>query len=106
MNILGDGQVWAKTELLVNRGDTEDIRQVRREFPPGSTPDMQLAAVRFMNPGNEVDQRALAGAVLTYQRVNLSWAHVQANTSQHDIASERLGQPRHTQGGFTVGGTV
>ena len=49
-----------------------------------------LAGVRAMNAGHDLDQRRLAGAVLAEQRVDFAGAHVERHVAQHRDADEGL----------------
>ena len=54
------------------------------------TVEIDASAVRLMNPGEDIHQRALARAVLATERVNFTRAHVEAYVPQHRNTAERF----------------
>ncbi len=89
-DVLGDRQVRDQVELLVDGGDPEPLGVLRtmdahlltaHEDPPG---------VGRIGTGEHLDQRALAGAVLTEQHMHLATAQVEVDTVERDHAGKGL----------------
>ena len=61
------------------------------------------AGIGLQHPGHEIDQRALAGAVLADEAVDLSRKDFEVDVPEDDIASKRLRQPGGRQHRPAVG---
>jgi hypothetical protein len=84
-------------ELLMDHGDAES-RGVRRPVHDHRhVVDRNLARVRAMDPGQDLHQRRLAGAILADQPDDLSGGHVEVHAIERDDAGKLLGHCRHFQ---------
>ena len=85
VDVLGDRQVREQARLLVHHGDAQGTRLRRPVEHDGRTIEAQRARVRLMDAGEDLDQGALAGTVLTDERPDLA-----GHQHQRDVV-ERLG---------------
>ena len=69
-DVLGDGQILEDRRLLVHRDDAQPVCGLRVGDPPRRALDRDLALVGLDDPGQDLDERRLAGAVLADERVN------------------------------------
>ena len=70
-DVLGDGQILEDRRLLVHGDDAQPVRGIDGSAdPPRSTVDRDLALVGLDDPGQDLHERRLAGAVLADERVN------------------------------------
>ena len=70
-HVLGDGQIGEEARLLVHDCDPE-LAGLRGTVERDRLPVQQdLAGVRLVHTREDLDQRALAGAVLADERVDL-----------------------------------
>ena len=89
-DVFGDGQLWKEQQLLIDDRDALGARVAGRGEMDDLAADPNLARVRTMNPGHDLDQRRLARAVLAEQRVNFAGAHIERHVAQHGNADEGL----------------
>ena len=89
-DVFGDGQLRKEQQLLIDDRDALGARVAGRGEMNDLVADANLARVRAMNAGHDLDQRRLAGAVLAEQRVDLAGAHVERHVAQHRDADEGL----------------
>ena len=80
-----------------SRGDCEHRRLA---------PDLELALVGAIEPGQDVRERALAGAVLTEQRVHLASATSKSTRSLARTPGNRLVIPRQTMAAPVPTGSI
>jgi hypothetical protein len=86
-------------EVLEHHADAERTRRLRVGDPDGAAVPQDLALVGVEHAVDDLDQRALAGAVLAQQRVDLAGAHLQAHAVVGEHAGEALGDPAQLQAG-------
>ena len=89
--VLGDGQLGEQRGLLVDRGHAQAPRQQGIRAVERQAGDGDGTGVRTMGPRHDLDQRALAGAVLAHERVHLARAHVEIDAAERADGAERLG---------------
>ena len=93
-DVLGDGQVREQPRLLVDHGDAEGASLGRDRGSGPSAPSRRDGpAVRLMDAGQDLDQRALAGAVLADERVDLAGDEVERDVVERLGRGEALGDP-------------
>src|SRR4029078_1803987 len=80
--VLGDRQVLGESHLVLNYADAGRQRAPRILELNGAPVDEDLTRVRLLDAGEQLAQRALAGAVLAAQRVTRSALHVEADVLQ------------------------
>ena len=85
-DVLRDRQVGEDHRLLVDRDDPERLRVEGAGDRSRLTVDDDLAGVRLLDAGHDLDQRRLAGAVLTEEGVDLARVEGERRTV------ERLGR--------------
>ena len=78
-DVLGDGQILEDRRLLVHRDDAQAMRGLRVGDPPRRALDRDLALVGLNDPGQDLDERRLAGAVLADERVDGAGADREAH---------------------------
>src|SRR5215212_5788529 len=97
VDIFGDGQMRAEAKFLMDGGDSALFGGPWRQVIDDGAIERDLAAVWLQHSSHEVDQRALAGAVLADEAVDLRPADLELDVSQHDVAGKRLRQPNRRQ---------
>src|SRR5215210_5056172 len=102
-DVLGHRQDGHEHEVLMNHPDsaTDRVRWVADGDDLAVDPDLTL--VRPDEAVEDVHQRALAGAVLPEQRVNLAGYDVDSDAVVGDGAGEPLRDPAHVEHGRDVG---
>ena len=96
--ILGDGQVLAERELLMDHRDARATRIARRRQRERASGDLDRSTVGALDAGEDLSERALAGAVLSAHRVTGAGANVEADVGERLNAAESLrdsGEPDH-----------
>ncbi len=94
-DVLGDGEFREQQQLLVNGRDPGALGVLRRGETHGAPVDQDLAAVRLIDAGDDLDQRRLACAVLAEQRMNLAGADVERDAAQRAHAGKALLEVAH-----------
>ena len=94
-NVLGDGHELDEIEFLINDADAGRHRLAGGETGVAPTLEDDLAAVGLIGPGQDFDQRRLAGPILAEQRVNLPSAARKRDVAQRLDAAERLRDIQH-----------
>src|SRR5262249_12841164 len=89
--VFGDGEVWAKGELLVDHGDAQPAGSQRRGGMDGLAVEKDLAFVSHIDAGEDFAERAFAGAILADQRVATTARDIEADAVQGQHARETLG---------------
>ena len=88
----------------MNGRHSQLFSEMRRQVARCDTIDGDRPGVRLKDTGDEVDERALAGAVLPNQGVNLAGANLKADVVEDHVAGERFGQALGPQHRRAVGG--
>ena len=83
-------EVVAEREVLIDDLDTEGAGLLRPVDRLDVTFEGQLAAVEGVDAGDRLDQRALAGAVVTHQRGDFTRVHVEVHIVQNLDGTETL----------------
>src|SRR5438132_1316403 len=92
-NVLGHRQIGKEGRLLIDGGDAQLVRTawiVLLDRLPG---DLQATRVGLVSPGNDLDERRLACAVLAYERVHFTRLQLERNALQGLNAGKRLADP-------------
>ena len=89
-DVLGDAEVGQQVDLLVHRADARGLRLARRREVHELAVEPNLAGIQSKRAGQRLDQRRLAGAVLSHERVDLAGKHAKA-----DVVERRLGLEAH-----------
>ena len=84
-------------------GDAPLFSCSRRQVVDDDAVERDGAGIWLQHPGHEIDQCALAGAVLTDEAVDLSRKDLEVDVAEDDIASKRLRQPDCHQHRLAVG---
>src|SRR5829696_3020928 len=87
-DVAPDIQVWNEVQLLMNRADSSLLCRVRRSEVHGLAVEQQLAAIRLVNPGKQLHQRRLAGAVFADEDVDLARHEIEADVVECHNARE------------------
>ena len=82
-------------EVLVDHAEAGGDRVARRAERHGLAVDADLARVGLVEPGQDVHERALAGAVLAEQGVDLARPQVEVDVVVGDDAGEALDDAAH-----------
>jgi hypothetical protein len=98
-DVVGDAQPAHQVELLVDRRDAEAHRGLRVAQRHLLAAPVDLALVRLVGAGQDLDQRGLARAVLAEQAVHLSGADVEVHTVERPDTGERLDDAVHLEEG-------
>src|SRR6185437_10833026 len=92
-DIVLDRERRRERELLRDERDAKRLRLERMaDVVPGAV-DAHAAGIGAIDAGQKLDERALAGAVLAADRVNLAGAEGERGALQHHIGAEALGDP-------------
>ena len=93
IEVLGDGELRHERVVLIYGGEPEalGLRRVRRGQP--ITEDFDRAIVRRQRAARDLEQRALARAVLAEHRVDLAGHAVEADIAERLDSGEALGDP-------------
>ncbi len=89
-DVLGDAQRRDEAELLVDARDAGALRVPRAVQLDDSAVDLELALVRWDESGDDVDERALAGAVVAAQAADLARRDRQGDVSHRLDRAEAL----------------
>jgi hypothetical protein len=92
--VLGDGHLGDQGQLLIDHRDAGGVGVARRGEPGRLAAHQQLALVAAvrMEAAEQLDQRALAGAVLAAQRVHFAGPQREVDLAEGGHAAERLGE--------------
>ena len=96
-NVLRDRENRYQHEVLVNHADPCINRISRGIHHQGLVVDEHLAGRRGVQPGEDVHQRRLAGAVLTEERDSLALRHREVHIIIGEHTRELLGDPTHLE---------
>ena len=96
-DVLLDRHVQEQTERLERAGDTAARDPVRVEPDDRLPLEDDLAAVRRVDAGDQVEERRLAGAVRPDDADDLTFVHDEVEAVDAGQAAERLGQARHLE---------
>src|SRR6266851_3394463 len=83
-NVLDYVQVLAQGEVLVDGRDSKRDRVVRAGDPSRRTVKNELSGVRALGPGDNLDQRRLAGPVVAHQPDDLSRSDIQVDALERN----------------------
>ena len=89
-HVLDHIQVVAEREVLVDDLDPERVGVAGPVDGHGLALEEVLTLVEAVDPGDALDQRALAGAVVAHQRGDLAAAYVEVHTAEHMDGPEAL----------------
>ena len=92
-DVLGDRQVGEERGLLVDDGDARLLRLGGRREVDVLAVEAELARVAAVEPGDDLHERGLAGAVLADEGVDRAGIEAQAAGAQGDDGAERLDDP-------------
>ena len=82
VHVLDDVEVVAQREILVDDLDPEVRRVLRAVDRDGLAVEDDLAAVGVVDAGDALDQRRLAGAVVTDERHHLTCSHLEVDLGE------------------------
>ena len=108
-DVLRDGQVGDRHQLLMDHRDARDQGVVWRGEGDTVAAPFDVAAVRPVETCEHLHQRRLAGAVLAHERMHLAGPEVDRHRVQHGQTAEVLAQfesseHRGTEGAFSASG--
>ena len=92
-DVLGDAEIGNDHQLLEDRDDSSSAGVARRGERNVCAIDRERALVGLHVAGQDADQRRLAGAVLSHQRVHLAAAQVQRDIAQRPHGRVVLADP-------------
>ena len=96
-DVFGDGQRLEQREMLKHHADAETAGMRRALHRHALAAPDDLAGVRPHDAVDDLDQRALAGAVFAEQRVNLVARHGQIDAVVGETPRKLLGDPAQRQ---------
>ena len=91
-HVLADRQVGNERRILVDRDDARSTRFGGGAKRPYCAVDRYGSAIRGVDAGENLDERALARAVGPHQRVDLAAGNSQRRRSERDDRAESLGE--------------
>jgi hypothetical protein len=89
--VLRDGEVGKQGRLLVDAGDAERVGGGGLKVGERAAGEREGAGVGLVGAGDDLDERALASAVLAEQGVNLAGLQIEIDAPEGPRAAERLG---------------
>jgi hypothetical protein len=89
-DVLGDRQVGEQPRLLLDDGDAASPRVGRPADRHGLTVDDDRAAIGFVDAGQDLDERALAGPVLADEGVRFAGEQVERDILDGERRAEPL----------------
>jgi len=98
-DVVREIQIVGEVQLLVNEGDAEPLGRLHRRKFHRDALNVNAPGVRLLNAGQDLHQRALAGAILTDDRQHLASVDRHAHALERADARIRLGQSRGLQQG-------
>ena len=96
-DVLGDIQIGKQQRLLIDRGDAKTLRLGGAAYRDRSAGQENLAAIRLMHAGYDLDQRRFAGPVLAKQRVNFASVKAERDVVERLGGVEALGDAANLQ---------
>ena len=93
-DVLGNAHSRHRVELLVDEAEPAPLRFVGSADRHDGAVEADFAVVRCHCAGEDLDERALAGAVLSHERVRLARPQLERRVGQRDRAAKRLAQVR------------
>src|SRR5262249_28785424 len=84
-----------EVELLEDGGDARGLRGARVGEAHGRAVDPHFAGVRFDDPGKNVHQGRLAGAILAEQRMDFAAAEIEVDAANRLDAAETFDDALH-----------
>ena len=105
-DIVEHRQRGRKAQLLGHQSDTERLRVLRVDNCGRFPIDENHAAVRRMHAGDDLDQRALARAVLAADRADFRSLQRQGDIPENFVDAEPLGDPFNGKDAFCHFGTA
>ena len=94
-DVLGHAEIREDQRLLVDGGDAQPLGVGRVPRRRGRAVDQDLALVRLVDAGHDLDQRRLAGPVLADQRMHLAPPQLERHVVEGTGAPEPLGDAPH-----------
>ena len=91
-DVLRDRKVRQQAQLLIDGGDAELDRAPRAADLDWRSGEQNFAGVGLEHPGDDVDHRRLAGAVLPDHRMDLAALHGERHLIERQHAGKVLGQ--------------
>jgi len=92
-HVLGHGQVREEARLLVDHGNPESAGLRGPVDQGGLALEQDRSAVRLVDSGQDLDQCALARAVLADEGMDLTGPEVHRNVGEGGSRPEALGDP-------------
>ena len=96
-DVLGDREVRAEVHLLVDRAHPGALRLERMRELDARPVELDLAGIREVHAGQDLHERALAGAVLAHQRVDLTREQSEVDRVQRLRVTEPLVDGTHLE---------
>ena len=96
-HVFRHGEIGGHRQFLIDQADPRRARIGRFADHRPLTVDPDLASVRLIDAGQNLHQRALAGPVLTHQRMNLMATHGQFDLIQRTRRAKALTDAFHFQ---------
>src|SRR5690606_37766757 len=88
--VAGDAHERNHAQVLIHRGDTSPDGVTRRSEDDLDPFKQHRSPAGPVHPGQNLDQRRLAGAVVAQQTVDLARVHRHGNVSERDDRAEKL----------------
>ena len=97
IDILGDGEIRAERDLLIDRADAEFLRILRRIDADDLIRELNDARILRVDAGQHLDQSRFARAVFAHQRMNFTGKQLEADVLQCLNAREGFEDVLHGQ---------
>ena len=93
-DVLGNGEVGKQPRLLMHDGDAERTRVRRSVEQHRLAVEDHAARIGLVDPRQQLDYRALAGTVLSHERVDLAGQQIERDVRERLGSGEALGYTR------------
>src|SRR5262249_6229855 len=103
-DVVLDRQVGAEAELLRHQRDAALLRLARRRDRAWFAVARERAGVGAVDAGEDLHQRALAGAVLAAEGADLAGGDIERDVVERGEGPEALAQARHAEDGGLLTG--
>ena len=92
-DVLGHREIRQQIDLLVDRADPRPQRIGRRAEADGIPVEFDAPGIQVQRAGEGLDERRLAGAVLSHEGVHLAREHAEAHVVERGLRAEPYRRP-------------
>ena len=101
-NILGDGDVRAQVDFLIDRANAELYRMLRRSNLDRGALQLNAALIRVFHAGQDLNQGGLSSPILAHQGVNFPLSQEEVNALKSNDTREGFPNAFHADNVLSV----